>query len=175
MSAFPASLENLIDKFASLPGIGKKSAQRLAFYVLGQNEDYTEAFSAAIRDAKKNVHYCKVCQNVTEEEVCSICSSRTRDKSVICVVSEPRDVLSIERGREYNGTYHVLHGVLSPMSHIGPDDIKIKELSQLVKVGWYPDPGRHEPRQHRRKALLRQRYRPDLLASGTRLGWMMRS
>lgn len=128
MSAFPASLENLIDKFASLPGIGKKSAQRLAFYVLGQNEDYSEAFSEAIRDAKKNVHYCKVCQNVTEEEVCSICSSRTRDKSVICVVSEPRDVLSIERGREYNGTYHVLHGVLSPMSHIGPDDIKIKEL-----------------------------------------------
>lgn len=128
MSTFPASLENLIDKFASLPGVGKKSAQRLAFYVLSQNEEYAESFSNAIRDAKKNVHYCKICQNVTEDEVCSICSSRTRDKSIICVVSEPRDVLSIERGREYNGTYHVLHGVLSPMSHIGPDDIRIKEL-----------------------------------------------
>ena len=132
MSFFPAPLENLIDKFASLPGIGRKSAQRLAFYVLGLPESEARDFAAAIVDAKSSVHCCKVCQNLTEGEICQICASDTRDKSTVCVVSEPRDVLSIERGREYNGTYHVLHGVLSPMSHVGPDDIRIKEL--LVRV-----------------------------------------
>jgi len=128
MSFFPASLENLIDKFASLPGIGRKSAQRLAFYVLGLPESEARDFAAAIVDAKSSVHCCSVCQNLTEGDVCPICASDRRDKSTICVVSEPRDVLSIERGHEYNGTYHVLHGALSPMSHVGPDDIKIKEL-----------------------------------------------
>ena len=128
MSFFPASLENLIDKFASLPGIGRKSAQRLAFYVLSLPEEEAGAFAAAITDAKASVHCCRICQNLTEGEICSICASDRRDKSTICVVSEPRDVLSIERGHEYNGTYHVLHGVLSPMSHVGPDDIRIKEL-----------------------------------------------
>ncbi len=128
MSFFPASLENLIDKFASLPGIGRKSAQRLAFHVLSLPEEETNAFANAILDAKENVHTCRICQNLTEGEICSICASDRRDKGTICVVSEPRDVLSIERGHEYNGTYHVLHGVLSPMSHVGPDDIRIKEL-----------------------------------------------
>lgn len=128
MSFFPSSLENLIDKFASLPGIGKKSAQRLAFHVLALPESEALSFADAIISAKKSMHCCSVCQNLTEGDVCSICSSDRRDKSVICVVSEPRDVLSIERGREYNGSYHVLHGVLSPMSHVGPDDIRIKEL-----------------------------------------------
>ncbi len=128
MSFFPASLENLVDHFAALPGIGRKSAQRLAFHVLGLPDDEAQAFADAITDAKKSVHCCRICQNLTEGDICSICSSSSRDKSVICVVSEPRDVLSIERGREYNGTYHVLHGVLSPMNHIGPDDIRIKEL-----------------------------------------------
>lgn len=132
MSFFPASLENLIDKFASLPGIGRKSAQRLAFYVLSLPENEVQAFAAAIVDAKSSVHCCKICQNLTEDEICSVCASDRRDKSTVCVVSEPRDVLSIERSHEYNGTYHVLHGVLSPMSHVGPDDIKIKEL--LVRV-----------------------------------------
>ena len=132
MSFFPASLENLVDKFASLPGIGRKSAQRLAFYVLSLPDDEAQSFADAIVSAKKSVHCCKVCQNLTEGEICQICASDTRDKSTVCVVSEPRDVLSIERGREYNGTYHVLHGVLSPMSHVGPDDIRIKEL--LVRV-----------------------------------------
>ncbi len=132
MSFFPASLENLIDKFASLPGIGRKSAQRLAFHVLALPDVEAKAFSDAITEAKANVRCCSVCQNLTEGEICSICASDRRDKSTICVVSEPRDVLSIERGREYNGTYHVLHGVLSPMSHVGPDDIRIKEL--LVRV-----------------------------------------
>ena len=107
MSFFPASLENLVDHFASLPGVGRKSAQRLAFHVLGLPDEEARAFADAILDAKSNVHCCRV-------------------------VSEPRDVLSIERGREYNGTYHVLHGVLSPMSHVGPDDIRIKELLTRV-------------------------------------------
>ena len=132
MSFFPASLENLIDTFASLPGIGRKSAQRLAFYVLGLPEGEAKDFANAILEAKANVHCCRICQNLTEGELCSICASDRRDKGTICVVSEPRDVLSIERGHEYNGTYHVLHGALSPMSHVGPDDIKIKEL--LVRV-----------------------------------------
>lgn len=132
MSFFPASLENLVDKFASLPGIGRKSAQRLAFHVLSLPEAEARSFADAIVAAKRSVHCCSVCQNLTEDEVCSICASGTREQGTICVVSEPRDVLSIERGREYNGSYHVLHGVLSPMSHVGPDDIRIKEL--LVRV-----------------------------------------
>lgn len=132
MSFFPASLETLIDKFAALPGIGRKSAQRLAFFLLSQSEEEARSFAEAIIEAKSSVHCCSICQNLTEGEVCQICSSDRRDKSTICVVSEPRDVLSIERGREYNGTYHVLHGALSPMSHVGPEDIKIKEL--LVRL-----------------------------------------
>ena len=132
MAFFPASLENLIDKFASLPGIGRKSAQRLAFHVLALPEADAAAFANAIIDAKHSVHCCRICQNLTEDEICAVCASDRRDKATICVVSEPRDVLSIERGREYNGTYHVLHGVLSPMSHVGPDDIRIKEL--LLRV-----------------------------------------
>ena len=132
MPFFPASLDNLVDRFASLPGIGRKSAQRLAFHVLALPDSEARAFAEAILDAKSKVRCCKICQNLTEGEICSICASNTRDKGVICVVSEPRDVASIERGREYNGTYHVLHGVLSPMGHVGPDDIRIKEL--LVRV-----------------------------------------
>lgn len=128
MSFFPSSLENLIDKFASLPGVGRKSAQRLAFYILGLPEAEAKSFAAAVIEAKNNVRCCKICQNLTEDEICPICASDRRDRSIICVVSEPRDVLSIERGHEYNGLYHVLHGVLSPMNHVGPDDIRIKEL-----------------------------------------------
>ena len=132
MSFFPAALDNLIDKFASLPGVGRKSAQRLAFYVLGLPDGEAKAFADAITQAKNTVRCCNICQNLTDGEICSICASDRRNKATICVVSEPRDVLSIERGREYNGTYHVLHGVLSPMSHVGPDDIKIKELLHRV-------------------------------------------
>ena len=132
MAFFPASLDNLVDRFASLPGIGRKSAQRLAFHILALPETEARAFAEAILEARSSVHCCKICQNLTEGEICSVCASQTRDKSTICVVSEPRDVASIERGHEYNGTYHVLHGVLSPMGHVGPDDIRIKEL--LVRV-----------------------------------------
>lgn len=135
MSFFPASLENLIDKFASLPGIGRKSAQRLAFHILSLPDKDAEAFADAITAAKHSVRCCRICQNLTEGDVCQICQSDRRDKGLICVVSEPRDVLSIERGREYSGTYHVLHGVLSPMSHVGPDDIRIKELLKRVSDG----------------------------------------
>ena len=132
MPFFPASLENLIDRFASLPGVGRKSAQRLAFHVLSLPESEALAFANAITEAKRSVRCCRIGQNLTEGEICPICASDRRDKSLICVVSEPRDVLSIERGHEYNGTYHVLHGALSPMNHVGPDDLKIKEL--LVRV-----------------------------------------
>ena len=134
-SFFPASLENLIDKFAMLPGIGKKSAQRLAFYVLGLPDAEAESFAAAITAAKATVHTCSVCQNLTDAEVCPICVNDKRDKATICVVAEPRDVVSIERGREYDGVYHVLHGVLSPLSHIGPDDLRISELVSRVAAG----------------------------------------
>lgn len=128
MSMFPASLENLIDKFASLPGVGKKSAQRLAFHILSLPDEDAVSFANAILEAKSGVHCCKVCQNLTENDICAICSSDLRDHTTICVVSDPKDVVSFERGKEYNGTYHVLHGTLSPLNHIGPDDIKIKEL-----------------------------------------------
>ena len=134
-SFFPSALENLIDKFAMLPGIGKKSAQRLAFYVLGLPEGEAESFAGAILVARGSVHTCSVCQNLTDGDICPICRSDKRDRSLICVVAEPRDVASIERGREYNGTYHVLHGVLSPMSHIGPDDLRISELISRVAAG----------------------------------------
>lgn len=128
MANFPASLENLIDHFAALPGIGRKSAQRLAFHILDLPDADAKAFADSITEAKRNIHFCEICQNMTENDICSICASDRRDHSVICVVSDAKDLLSIERGNEYNGVYHVLHGVLSPMSHVGPDDIKIREL-----------------------------------------------
>lgn len=135
MSFFPPSLENLVDKFASLPGIGKKSAQRLAFHVLSLPQGEAESFAAAILEAKSSVHSCPVCQNLTDGELCSVCGDGRRDKGLICVVAEPRDVLSFERSREYRGVYHVLHGVISPMNHVGPDDLKISELVGRVAEG----------------------------------------
>lgn len=135
MSLFPPTLENLIDKFAALPGVGKKSAQRLAFHVLSLPEGEAQSFAAAIIEAKNSVHCCPVCQNLTDGTLCSVCADVKRDKSLVCVVAEPRDVLSFERGREYRGVYHVLHGVMSPMNHIGPDDLKISELVARVSEG----------------------------------------
>ena len=134
-SFFPASLENLIDGFASLPGIGRKSAQRLAFYILSLPEGEAEAFARSVLEARERVHTCPVCQNLTEDELCPICSSPNRDRSMVCVVSEPRDVLSIERSREFKGLYHVLHGAISPMNRVGPDDLRIKELLTRVAGG----------------------------------------
>ena len=132
MEYFPAPLENLVEQFAKLPGIGSKSAQRLAFYVLGLSDAEAAAFAAAIVNAKKEVTCCPVCQNLTAGGVCSICASQKRDPSVVCVVADPRDVIAIERAREFNGRYHVLHGVISPMNHIGPDDLQIKSLLDRV-------------------------------------------
>ena len=134
-SIFPASLQNLIDGFASLPGIGRKSAQRLAFHILSLPEGEAEQFAETVLEARRRVHTCPVCQNLTEDELCPICSSESRERSVVCVVSEPRDVLSIERSREYRGLYHVLHGAISPMNRVGPDDLRIRELLQRVAEG----------------------------------------
>ena len=135
MPFFPVSFEELIDRFAALPGIGRKSAQRLAFHVLALPEGEAEAFAETILRARRTVHTCPVCQNLTDGDLCSVCADGKRDRSVICVVAEARDVASLERSREYNGVYHVLHGVLSPMSHIGPDDIRSSELVRRVAAG----------------------------------------
>ena len=128
-------MENLIDGFASLPGIGRKSAQRLAFHVLSLPQEEADRFANAVLEAKKSGHTCPVCQNLTDGELCPVCASDSRDKTTICVVSEPRDVLSIERSREYHGVYHVLHGALSPMNRVGPDDLRIRELLERVAQG----------------------------------------
>ena len=135
MQFFPAALQNLADQFAKLPGIGGKTAQRLAFHVLSLPMEDAEEFSNAILEAKKQVHTCPVCQNLTDREVCPICDDDTRDKSVICVVAEPKDVIAMERAREYDGVYHVLHGVISPLNHVGPDDLKIRELLARIAEG----------------------------------------
>ena len=135
MEYFPAPLEKLVEQFAKLPGIGGKSAQRLAFYVLGLSQSEAQKFAQAILDAKQNVTCCPICQNLTAGGVCSICASQKRDASIVCVVADPRDVIAIERAREFNGRYHVLHGVISPMNHIGPDDLQIKSLLDRVGQG----------------------------------------
>ena len=135
MEYFPAALENLVEQFARLPGIGSKSAQRLAFYVLSLNDDEAQRFADAIVTAKRTVTFCPVCRNLTDGGLCPICASPKRDESVICVVADPRDVVAIERSREFTGRYHVLHGVISPMNHVGPDDLEIKPLLERVAKG----------------------------------------
>ncbi|MDR2501630.1 MAG: recombination mediator RecR [Oscillospiraceae bacterium] len=135
MSLFPSSLETLIDKLASLPGVGAKSAQRLAFHILALSDDDANAFADAIRDAKGSVHRCRLCQNLTDDELCPVCASPRRDSGIVCVVSDPKGALAIERAREYNGVYHVLHGVISPMTGVTPDDLCIRELAHRVASG----------------------------------------
>ncbi len=135
MQYFPAALQELADQFAMLPGIGGKTAQRLAFYVLGLPEEQAQQFADAIIKAKKAVHTCPVCQNLTDREICPICDDDLRDHSVVCVVAEPKDVIAMERSREFNGVYHVLHGVISPLNHVTQDDIRIKELLMRVSSG----------------------------------------
>ncbi len=135
MQYFPAALQELADQFARLPGIGGKTAQRLAFYVLSLPAQEAQGFADAIVQAKKTVHTCPVCQNLTDRQICPICDDDLRDHSVICVVAEPKDVIAMERSREFNGLYHVLHGVISPLNHITQDDIRIKELLQRVGAG----------------------------------------
>lgn len=135
MQYFPAALQELADQFARLPGVGGKTAQRLAFHVLGLPMKDAQAFADAIIEAKNTVHTCPVCQNLTDREVCPICDDTTRDAGLICVVAEPKDVIAMERSREFMGVYHVLHGVISPLNHITQDDIRIKELLQRVASG----------------------------------------
>ena len=132
MQFFPAALQNLSDQFARLPGIGGKTAQRLAFHVLSLPMEDAEEFAQAIIEAKRSVHSCRCCQNLTDREVCPICDDETRDHGVICVVAEPRDVIAMERSREFRGVYHVLHGVISPLNRVSQDDIKIRELLRRV-------------------------------------------
>lgn len=136
MDTFPPALEALVEQFARLPGIGKKSAQRLAFFVLGLSDDSANDFAQAILNAKHAIALCPVCQSFTEGDgLCPICRSSKRDDTTICVVADPKDVNAMERSREYNGRYHVLHGVISPMNHVGPDDLHVKELLERVAAG----------------------------------------
>ena len=135
MQYFPAALQDLADQFGRLPGIGGKTAQRLAFHVLSLPLEDAQAFADAIIEAKRTVHTCPVCQNLTDRDVCPICDDGLRDSGVICVVAEPKDVIAMERSREFNGVYHVLHGVISPLNHVTQDDIKIRELLIRVSTG----------------------------------------
>ena len=135
MQYFPAALQELSDQFARLPGIGGKTAQRLAFHVLSLPLEDAQEFADAIINAKKTVKSCPVCQNLTYRELCPICADDQRDQGVICVVAEPKDVIALERSREFNGTYHVLHGVISPLNHVTQDDLKIRELLKRVASG----------------------------------------
>ncbi|MCI9111628.1 MAG: recombination protein RecR [Eubacterium sp.] len=130
-----APLQNLIDQFERIQGIGHKTAQRMAFYVLGLSSEEANAFANAITDAHTKIKQCKICCDLADDELCPICKSESRDKSVICVVEDPRDVAAIERTHEYKGTYHVLHGAISPMDNIGPDQIRIKELIARLSDG----------------------------------------
>ena len=128
MSDYIESIQNLADKFGSLPGVGKKTALRLAYSVLEMTDEDAKAFAEAITDAKEKIHLCPICQSLTDREICSVCDDLTRDKGIICVVEDPRDVNAIEKVREFKGLYHVLHGVISPMNNITPDKIRISEL-----------------------------------------------
>ena len=121
-------LEGLVEKFESLPGIGHKSAQRLAYHILDLSKGEAESFANAILEAHEKIHYCSVCCNLTDGELCPVCRNSARDKSTICVVEEPKDVFALERAGEYTAQYHVLHGAISPLSGIGPDQLRIKEL-----------------------------------------------
>ena len=136
MEYFPPALENLVEHFAKLPGIGRKTAQRLAFYVLSLPQEEADAFAQSITQAKTAIHCCPVCQNLTEGEgPCAVCASPIGYLAREQLVTDPKDVVAMERSREYPGLYHVLHGVISPMNHVGPDDIRVKELVDRVAKG----------------------------------------
>lgn len=135
MAEYILPLEKLIEQFRRLPGIGQKTAVRLAFAVLDYSVEEAEAFAKAIRDAKELLKSCTICQNISDGELCPVCADENRDRSVICVVEDAKAVMSLEKVREYNGVYHVLHGVISPMSGIGPDKLRIPELLARLKNG----------------------------------------
>jgi len=133
MTDFPVSMRGLIEEFSKMPGIGPKSAQRLAFYILRSSRPEAEALARAILKVKESVRFCKICNNLSDEEICEICKSPSRNKSILCVVEEPNDVSTIEKAGNFNGLYHVLLGSLSPLDGIGPQDLKIDELLERVK------------------------------------------
>ncbi len=135
MDYYVSPLQNLIDEFRKLPGIGNKTAQRLAYHVLNLPKEKALRFAEAICEAKEKITYCKVCQNFSDTDLCSVCANPARDKSVICVVENPRDVIQMEKTNEFKGTYHILHGAISPMDNIGPEDIRIKELVTRISGG----------------------------------------
>ena len=135
MAEYIESLRNLAEKFGRLEGVGKKTAMRMAFSVLELDTEEAEDFARAILDAKEKIHLCPICQNLTDREVCPICADEERDRSVICIVTDARTVLAMEKVREYRGTYHVLHGLISPMNGITPEQLKIKELLARVATG----------------------------------------
>ncbi|MCF6462106.1 recombination mediator RecR [Clostridium sp. Cult1] len=135
MDYYALPIANLIEQFSKLPGIGRKTAQRLAFYILEMEPLEVEKLAVSITNAKEKVHYCNQCCNLTDDDLCDICKDERRDQSTICVVEGARDIIAMERTREFNGLYHVLHGVISPMKNIGPDEIKIKELLNRVYNG----------------------------------------
>ncbi len=128
MSYYSAPITRLIEALSRLPGVGSKTAQRLTFHLLNMPEKEVEDLAKAIVYAKRSVKYCTVCCNITDSEKCEICSNPNRDHSIICVIEDPKDVAAVERTREFKGLYHVLHGAISPMDGVGPDDIKIREL-----------------------------------------------
>ena len=130
-----APLTKLIEQFERLPGIGKKSAQRLALYVLDLPKPEAEAFAHAILEAKEKIRKCKLCCNLTDGELCPVCANDARDRSIICVVAEPKDVIALERTHEFNAVYHVLHGCISPMDGIGPEQLCVKELLARINAG----------------------------------------
>ena len=129
------SLDKLVEQFERLPGIGKKTARRLAYFVVTRQDNMAVKFSEALLEAKQKIKYCSVCQNLTDGEVCSLCASSDRDRSVICVVEDAQDVMAFERTREYKGLYHVLHGAISPLDGIGPEQLKIRELMARLSSG----------------------------------------
>ncbi|MDK2565060.1 recombination mediator RecR [Romboutsia sedimentorum] len=133
MQVYTGPITRLIEEFSKLPGVGRKTAQRLAFHVINMNINDVESLSKAIVEAKREIKYCSICCNIADKEICSMCSNKNRDDSVICVVEDPRDVAAMERTREFKGKYHVLNGVISPMDGIGPDMIKVKEL--ILRLG----------------------------------------
>ena len=128
-------LTELISQFERLPGIGKKTAQRLAFHILAQPPERAQKFANALVTAREKIHFCKCCQGFTDKEVCDICDNNMRDRSVICVVAEPKDIFTFEKTREFSGIYHVLHGLISPLDNVGPDQLKIKELMARLSEG----------------------------------------
>ena len=127
-------LEKLVEQFEALPGVGHKSAQRLAYYVLGMPKEKAEQFANTVIQAHNEVHYCKICCNLTDGELCPVCKNEQRDRTIICVVEDPRDVFALERTNEFHASYHVLHGAISPLAGIGPEQLRIKELLERVKA-----------------------------------------